>query len=109
MPKGYMIEKIEDASVFVSKMRSFDENSIECTPHTLFRLSEGQRKVFACDILKGILLNKVPLKVCIQYNGNYATYYKYKEQSIIKIIVSIKTTFIRIVTFMIVAESQIPK
>ncbi len=74
MPKGYMIEKIEDANVFVSRMRSFDENSIECTPHTLFRLSEGQRKVF-----------------------------------IIKIIVSIKPTFIRIVTFMIVAESQIPK
>src|SRR3989344_7489453 len=109
MVKGYRIEKFEDISIFVDRINNFNEKNIECTDHTFFRLSEKQRKAFACDELKRILINEIPLRVGIQYNGNYAAYYKYKENRIIKIIINFKPTLIRIVTFMILSQEQLPR
>lgn len=109
MVKGYRIERFEDVSIFAEKMKNFDENTIECTEHTFFRLSEKQRKVFTCDTLKSFLLSEIPLRVGIQYNLNYAAFYKYKEGNIIKIVISFKPIFIRIVTFMILGKEQLPR
>ena len=109
MGKSYRIEKFEPVSVFRKRMKYFDENTIECTSHTLFRLSEKQREVFRCEKLKHFLLEENPLKVGIQYNGNYAVYYKFKGQKIIKIIISFKTNRIRIITFYILHEKQLPR
>lgn len=109
MAKGYRIEQFEDADIYCSRMKNFDEKTIECTKHTLFRLSEKQRKIFTCEEIKKFLLHENPLAVAIQYNGNYAVYYKYKEQKLIKVIISIRATFIRIIMFMIVEKEQMPK
>ena len=107
--KGYKIEKFEDIEVFVNRMKDFDVKTIECTDHTLFRLSEKQRKEFTCDILKNFLLNEIPLKVGIQANTNHAVYYKYPQNRIIKIVISLKTNMIRIITFMVLDKEQLPR
>ena len=109
MVRGYRIEKFEDIEIFISRIKDFAENDIECTPHTLFRLSEKQRKVFTCDELKKSLMNEVPVKVGIQHNKNHAIYYKYKDQKILKIIVSFKPSKVRIVTFYILDKNQLPR
>ena len=109
MVRGYRIETFEDVSVFQNRMINFDENSIECTHHTFFRLSEKQRKVFTCDELKRFLLNETALKAGVQYNKNYAVYYKYKEQRLLKIILSFKPNKINIVTFKILDKGQLPR
>lgn len=38
MIKGYEIVKFEEIHVFAARMKNFNERTIECTPHTLFRL-----------------------------------------------------------------------
>jgi len=71
-------------------MQNIDEEEIECTKHTLFRLSQKQRQVFNCEELKRILLHETPIRVGVQYNGNYAIYYRSeKRPGIIKIIINI--------------------
>lgn len=110
MVKGYRIEKFEPVEIFKERMKNFNESTIECTNHTFFRLSEKQRKVFTYDELKRILLNETPLRVGIQYNGNYAVFYQYKDKStIIKIVISFKAMLIRIVTFMVLHTAQLPR
>ncbi len=103
------IERFEDISVFKERIKNFNEDAIECTTHTFFRLSEKQRKVFTCNELKKVLLNEIPLKVGIQRNQNYAVYYKYREQRLLKIVLSFKPSKIRIVTFYIVDKGQMPR
>src|SRR3989338_600317 len=103
------IGKFEPIEIFLLRIRSFSEASIDCTSHTFFRLSQGQRKVFGCETLKNILFNEMLIVVAIQHNQNYAIYYKYKDQKVIKIIISIKPTFIRIVTFIIITIDQVPR
>lgn len=107
--KGYRIAEFEDIEVFRNRMKNFDENSIECTDHTFFRLSEKQRKEFTCDMLKNFILNEIPLRVGIQVNRNYAVYYKYPNNRIIKIVISFKPSLVRTVTFMILDKEQLPR
>jgi len=109
MIKGYKIEKLEAIAVFTERMKNFDENTIECTIHTFFRLSEKQRKVLNCDELKRFLLKSIPVKVAIQYNKNYAIWYDYKGQKLLKMLLSLKPDKIRIVTFTILDKSQLPR
>ena len=104
-----MIEKFEGESVFVERMKNFNEDTIECTSHSLFRLSEKQRETFTCDVLKGFLLDNEPLRVGIKYNRNYAVYYNFKGKQLLKIILSVKPDKIRIVTFKILDKSQLPR
>lgn len=107
--KGYRIAEFEDIEVFRNRMDNFNTNSIECTDHTFFRLNKKQRNEFTCDMLKNFLLNEIPLKVGIQVNRNYAAYYKYPNNRIIKIVISFKPTLIRTVTFMILDKEQLPR
>ncbi|MCX6818449.1 MAG: hypothetical protein NT129_00415 [Candidatus Aenigmarchaeota archaeon] len=106
--KGYKIIEFEPISTFSERMKQFNENTIECTEHTLFRLSEKQREIFKCEKLKEFLLNSTPLKVGIQKNENYAIYYEYKDKRTIKIIISFKPNKIRVITFYILDIRQIP-
>ena len=107
--KGFRIAEFEDIGVFRERMKNFDTKSIECTDHTFFRLSTKQKKEFTCDALKSFLLNEISLKVGIQVNGNYAIYYKYPANRIIKIVTSFKPNLIRIVTFTILGKEQLPR
>ena len=107
--KGFRIVKFEDNGVFHERMKNFDSHSIECTNHTFFRLSEKQKKELTCDVLKNSLLNDIPLKVGIQANGNYAVYYKYAGNTVLKIVISVKPVLIRTVTFTILNKEQLPR
>lgn len=107
--KGFRIAEFEDIGTFRGRMKNFDAHNIECTDHTFFRLSEKQRKEFTCDALKSFLLNDIPLKVGIQVNGNYAVYYKYPENRILKIVMAFHAALIRIVTFKILDKNQLPR
>lgn len=44
MVKGYRVEESEPIEIFKERMKNFDENTIECTSHTFFRLSEKTTK-----------------------------------------------------------------
>lgn len=107
--KGFRISEYENATVFHERMKNFGNESIECTNHTFFRLSEKQKKEFTCDTLKSFLLNEFPLKAGIQVNGNYAIYYKYAENRVLKIVMAFYPTMARIVTFKILDKSQLPR
>lgn len=109
MIKGHRIEKKEDSEMFLDRVSQYIEDQIECTKHTFFRLSEKQRKVFKCSDIKRIILDSNPLVVGIQFNGNYAIFYKFKENKVIKVILDIKLHKIEIVTFIILDKNQIPK
>ena len=109
MIKGHQIERKEEVETFLARVKYFQNNDIECTGHTFFRLSEKQRKLFKCEHIKEIILHSVPLLVGIQYNSNYAVFYDFKQNMALKIILEIMPTKIEIVTFMILDKNQIPK
>jgi hypothetical protein len=58
--------------------------------------------------LKQILLKDSPFLVGIQYNKNYAVFYKYQNRNL-KIILNVNNRKIKIVTFYFIQEWQIPK
>ncbi len=97
---GHRIEKFEDVEVFLQRIANIEDSEIECTGHTLFRLSENQRKIFTCKELKNIVRFETPLKVGIQYNG---------KMLVIKIIMHVSPGSINIVTFYNIPISQIPR
>ncbi len=107
--KGYKIEKRLDIKEFLDLISDYKAQDIICTYHTFFRLSEAQRKVFKCDSLKDYILYEIPIFVGLQYNKNYAVFYKHKKEGIIRIILNIKVNKIEIVTFYIINEKQIPR
>ncbi len=109
MIKGHRIEKKEEASRFLDRIKNYDKEVIYCTKHTFFRLSEKQRKVFKCEYLKRLLLEEEPILVGIQYNNNYAVFYDYKENRVIRIMLDIKPKEIQIVTFYIMDRNKIPR
>ncbi len=107
MFKSTKIEKKLNVDKLLSIIKRYKEE-IECTSHTFFRLSEKQRKIFTCAELRRILLNEKPFLTGIQYNGNYALFYKYQNKNL-KIIVGINDRKVNIVTFYFIEEWQIPK
>ncbi|MCK4670503.1 MAG: hypothetical protein KAT43_04830 [Nanoarchaeota archaeon] len=109
MIKGHRIEKKEEIETFLERIRHYTKDQIECTKHTFFRLSEKQRKIFKSEDIKRILLESTPLLVGIQFNGNYATFYKFKENKIIRIALDIIPQKIEVVTFMILDKYQVPR
>ena len=102
------IRKKVGVKEFLDFIKDYKKDQIECTHHTFFRLSEKQRKIFTCDGLRKVLLNKRPFLVGVQYNENYALFYKYKNRNL-KIIVNIFNRKIKIVTFYFIEQWQIPK
>ena len=65
------IEKKVDIDEFLKFIKEYSKEQIECTPHTFFRLSEKQRKIYTCDELRHILTQERPFLVGFQYNKNY--------------------------------------
>ena len=108
MSFGTKIEKKVEVDYFLEFIENFSKEQMECTPHTFFRLSEKQRKIFTCNELKSILITRKPFLVGFQYNKNYALFYKYQNRNI-KIIANIGNRKIKIVTFYFIEEWQIPK
>ena len=93
---------------FLSLIKKYRDEQITCTKHTIFRLSEKQREIITCDELKRILLAERPFLVGLQYNNNYAIFYKYKNKTL-KMIINIGNSRISIVTFYFINEKQIPE
>jgi len=93
---------------FLRVIQKYSDKDIVCTQHTFFRLSEKQRKIFTCKDLREVLLTKKPFLVGIQYNNNYAIFYKYNRKNL-KMIIGIGKRKIDIVTFYFIKEWQVPK
>ena len=106
--EGTQIKKKVDVQSFKVLIKKYSLNSIECTPHTFFRLSQAQRKVYTCDELKNKLTTQAPFLVGLQNNGNYALFYKHQNKNF-KMIVRIGDRKVNIVTFYFIQEWQIPK
>ena len=102
------IKKKIDNNEFNSLIHKESLQKIECTPHTFFRLNEKQREIFTCKELKKVLLTKTPFLIGLQYNNNYAVFYKYQKKNL-KIILNIGNRNINIVTFYFIQKWQIPK
>jgi len=102
------IEKRVEVKVFLDFIKDYKEEDIECTEHTFFRLSEKQRKIYTCSELKRVIIEEKPFLVGIQYNKNYAVFYKYKNKNL-KAIVNFRNRKVQIVTFYFIEEWQIPK
>jgi len=100
------IKKRADIEEFFRLIRACSE--IECTPHAFFRLSKKQRGILDLEELERILQKEVPFLAGIQYNNNYAIFYRYKNK-ILKMILKIIDRKINIVTFYFIQEWQIPK
>ncbi len=108
MFRSTQIEKKLNVDKLLNIIKKYKEEDIECTSHTFFRLSEKQRKIFTCDELRRILLNEKPFLAGIQYNKNYALFYKYQNKNF-KIIIGINDRKVNIVTFYFIEEWQVPK
>lgn len=103
-----MLKEKISVNYFLSKIKNYKDEQIECTEHTFFRLSESQRKMYTYNELRRILLKELPFLVGLQFNGNYAIFYKYKNK-VLKIIASLNKHKINVVTFYFIKEWQIPK
>jgi hypothetical protein len=101
------IEKKVKVKDFVGFIKEYKEKDIECTDHTFFRFSDKQRKKFTCAELKRVLLHEEPFLVGVQYNKNYAVFYKYSNRNL-KIIANLSNNKVKIVTIYFIAEWQIP-
>lgn len=102
------IKKRVDIDKLVKFIKEYKKEQVECTDHTFFRLSQKQRKIFTCEELRRILFDEEPFLVGIQYNENYAVFYKYKNKNL-KIILGMRSHKINIVTFYYIEQWQIPK
>ena len=102
------IKKSVEINEFVGFIKQYGKKQIECTPHTFFRLSEKQRKIYTCEGLREILINETPFLVGFQYNKNYAVFYKYNNKNL-KMIVTLSNRKVKIVTFYFIGEWQVPK
>ena len=49
---------------FMSLIKEYKKEQIECTSHTFFRLSTAQRKIYTCEELTKILL-KASQEICL--------------------------------------------
>lgn len=102
------IKKKIEVDDFVRTIKKYKIEEIECTIHTFMRLSQKQRKIFTCDELKEILMKDTPFLVGIQYNDNYAVFYKHNNKNL-RIMLVIEPRKVKIVTFYYILEWQIPK
>ena len=93
---------------FIGLIKKYNKEQIECTSHTFFRLSEAQRKIYTSKELTRILFEKIPFLAGIQFNDNYAVFYRYNSK-VLKVIISLNIKKIDIVTFYFIEEWQIPK
>ncbi|MBU2652470.1 MAG: hypothetical protein KKA81_16205 [Bacteroidetes bacterium] len=94
-------------SEFIKRVKQFGIGNIETTAHTFFRLSQRQRKIYTEDSLKEIVFNETPLEIGVEKNGNCAVIYNFdKGEALLKIIISLGSNKIYIVTFYILNKKQ---
>jgi len=74
----------------------------------VFRLSEGQRKIYTCEKLREYLLGREPKLVGIQNNGCWAVFYEHENQRFLRVILDLKVNKVTIVTFYIIENTQLP-
>lgn len=75
---------------------------IVVSSEALFRLSEGQRKIFKEENLIHLLLHEKPRLIGVQANGRYAAFFRRKEGFIRIIFAAGKN--IEIITFFITGD-----
>ena len=109
MVKGHRIEKKVEVETFLDIIKSYTRNQINTTDHTFFRLNEQQRKIFKESVLKEYLLAKIPILVGIQFNGNYAVFYDYSKNEVLRLMLDIQPNKIEIVTFYLPDKTQVPR
>ncbi len=108
MIKGHKIKKEISIIDFLEIIKHLDEENINTTRHTFFRLNEKQRKVFKEKLIKDLILEGIPIFVGTQFNGCYAVFYSF-DKEIIRITLDIQLNRINIVTFYIIDKNQMPK
>jgi len=106
MVKGHRIERAIETEEFLELMKTYINESIECTHHTFFRLNNKQRKIFKCQKIRDLLIHEIPPLVGVQYNGCYAVFYRHMKR-FIRMILNIDPKKIEVVTFYIV--DQLPR
>ena len=89
MTKGHKIEKKLEVEIFLDTIKSYTKDQINTTDHTFFRLSEKQRKIFKESALKNYLTAKIPILVGIQFNRNYAVFYYYSKNEVLRLMLDI--------------------
>ena len=109
MVKGHRIEKRIEVKTFLETIKNYNKEQIMTTQHTFFRLNEQQRKIFKESMLKGYLLDKIPILVGIQFNGNYAVFYDYSKNEVLRLMLDIQPNKIEIVTFYLPDKTQLPR
>ena len=109
MVKGHRIEKGVEVKTFLETIKNYTKEQIITTQHTFFRLNEQQRKIFKESVLKEYLLAKTPTLVGIQFNGNYAVFYDYSKNEVLRLMLDIQPNKIEIVTFYLPDKTQVPK
>ena len=109
MTKGHRIEKKVEVETFLDIIKSYTKDQINTTDHTFFRLSEKQRKIFKDELLKEYLLAKIPILVGIQFNGNYAVFYDFSKNEVLRLMLDIQPNKIEIVTFYLPDKTQVPR
>ena len=109
MTKGHRIEKRIEVKTFLETIKNYNEEQIETTQHTFFRLNEEERKIFKESVLKEYLTTRIPILVGIQFNGNYAVFYDYSKNEALRLILDIQPNKIEIVTFYIIEKNEIPR
>ena len=108
MNYGNLLKKKVNVEEFLTILEKYENEMIECTDHTFFRLSQSQRKIFKCEELRKIIKQQKPFLVGLQYNGNYAVFYKHMNKTM-RIILRLDVRKINIVTFYFIEDWQIPK
>ena len=109
MVKGHRIEKKVETKEFLETIKNYTKEQIITTQHTFFRLNEQQRKIFKESVLKEYLLAKMPILVGIQFNGNYAVFYDYSKNEVLRLMLDIQPNKIEIVTFYLPDKTQVPR
>ena len=109
MVKGHRIEKRVEVKTFLETLTNYTKEQIISTQHTFFRLNEHQRKIFKESVLKEYLLAKIPILVGIQFNGNYAVFYNYSKNEVLRLMLDIQPNKIEIVTFYLPDKTQMPR
>ena len=109
MAKGHRIEKRIGVKTFLETIKNYNQEQIVTTQHTFFRLNEEERKIFKESVLKEYLTAKIPILVGIQFNGNYAVFYDYSKNEVLRLTLDIQPNKIEIVTFYLPDKTQVPR
>ena len=107
MPGTRIVKKISKEEF--KEIREKYKKGIVVSPDALFRLSEGQRKVFKEESLIAILTKENPRSIGLQQNGRYAAFFRRKDGFMRIIFILEGDTKLEIITFFTTANMPIIK